>query len=380
VSIGQITPATVQQINTESECGTSAASQYVTAGNGQIYGPNGQPVVFNGVAVDEQELPQAVGTLAQSLPGTNIVRLAVFDLNKDTAAYLMPYVLQLNAQGITVEIEDHNYPDVLTGPALQQAAQWYQSLAAAFIGDPYVIFGTQNEPSGSPGDVQTMITTIYNAIRSTGNNTLTLITAAGGTSLAGFSESTFANMSNVAFDLHLYNWLANYSSSLAANQSTLASMVAQTQAFADQGGAIPVIIGEYGNATDGSNVDPGGQQVVQAVDNAVQTGQVKGAIAWEWHNPYTAAADSVMMASTGGATDGQYGQSVAGSIASNSSPVSCQSVASALASAADTSTSSPTPISTLDPALSMAGVGGSITTGNVEPVNSITTASGGGSQ
>jgi hypothetical protein len=370
----------VQQINTESECGTSAASQYVSARNGQIYGPNGQAVVFNGVAVDERELPQAVGALAQSLPGTNIVRLGVFDLNKDTAAYLMPYVLQLNAQGLTVEIQDLNYPDVLTGPALQQAAQWYRSLAEAFIGDPYVIFGTQNEPSGTPGDVQTMITTIYNAIRSTGNNTLILITAAGGSSLAGFSESTFASMSNVAFDLHFYNWLANYSSSLAANQSALASMVAETQAFTDQGGAIPAVIGEYGNATDGGNVDPGGQQVVQTVENAVQTGQVKGAIAWEWNNPYTAAADSVMMASNGGSTDGQYGQAVAGFIASNSVPVACQSVASALASAADTSISSPTPISTLDPALSMAGVSGPITTGNLEPVNSITTASGGASR
>jgi hypothetical protein len=192
-------PATAQQINTESECGTSAASQYVTARNGQIYGPNGQPVVFNGVNVDEQELPQAVGALVQSLPGTNIIRLAIFDPNKDTADYLMPYVLQLNSEGITVEIEDHNYPDVLTGSSLQQVAQWYRSLAQAFIGDPYVIFGTQNEPSGNLSDVQTMMDTIYGAIRSTGNNTLILITAAGGSSLAGFSESTFANMSNVAF-------------------------------------------------------------------------------------------------------------------------------------------------------------------------------------
>jgi hypothetical protein len=42
----------------------------------------------------------------------------VFDMATDTAAKLKPYVDALTSQGVVVELEDHNYPAVLTGSDL----------------------------------------------------------------------------------------------------------------------------------------------------------------------------------------------------------------------------------------------------------------------
>ncbi len=56
---------------------------------------------------------------------------------------------------------------MFTGDQLAAESNWYAGMAAAFIGNPYVWFGTINEPGNGDSD-QELAT--YNAIRGTGNN------------------------------------------------------------------------------------------------------------------------------------------------------------------------------------------------------------------
>lgn len=259
-----------------------AFSNYITAENGQ-FDINGQPIQFRGINIYSDDLrQQGAAAVLNTFPGINLLRVNVFDLNADSAAVLKPYVDQLTSAGVVVELEDHNYPTVLTGSSLQAAAQWYASLATAFAGNSNVIFGTQNEPdlSAGWGGVDTEIRTIYNAIRSTGNQNLILLNAAGGYTTAGLNPSTYASMTNVAWDLHYYNWMANDSTNVTTNAQALQNEVAGAQATDN----IPVVIGEYGisSGANGPVNDPGGIQVTQAVE---QSGYSSAAWAWTSGNP-----------------------------------------------------------------------------------------------
>lgn len=288
-----------------------------TVANGKIIGPNGQPFVALGTAVyDDVDLPSAASAFATTLPGINFVRMTNFTLSEDTVAYLTPYIDKLTSEGIVVEIQDTNYPAVLTGSALTQAEQWYASFATAFKSNPDVWFDTQNEPTG--GDVtddQNEIVGIYNAIRATGNSNIVMMDP-GGNTIPGMSESAFATMTNVVWDEHYYNWESGYSTSVATNEAQLSSDIATLHTITSANGTIPVIVGEYGNSTDGSNVDPGATATLQAVQNSVVSGQTQGAVSWEWYNSGT-QADNMVNAVTGGTGSlSSYGQEVAQFIAS----------------------------------------------------------------
>jgi len=243
--------------------------------------PNGQ--VARGINIYADDLMQrGAQAVTGTFPGINFLRVNIFDLKTYTAAKLAPVVTQLTSAGVTVELEDHNYPTVLTGGRLQQAANWYASLAQAFNGNPNVVFGTQNEPdlSSGAGAVDKEIATIYKAIRGTGNNTLVLINPAGGFSVEGLNPANYSSMTNVAWDLHFYNWMANDSTDIGTNYRSLMNEVAAAQSVVN----IPVIIGEYGNASgaNGAVYDAGGMQVVQAVQ---QSGISSAAWAWTSGNP-----------------------------------------------------------------------------------------------
>jgi Cellulase (glycosyl hydrolase family 5) len=289
--------------------------------NGKIIGPNGQPFIAKGTAVyDDVDLPSAVNAFTTTLPGINFIRMTNFNLSEDTVAYLTPYINQLTSEGIAVEIQDTNYPNVFTGSALTSAEQWYASFATAFENNPYVWFDTQNEPTG--GDVtddQNEIVGIYNAIRATGNNNIIMMDP-GGNTIPGMNPAVFATMTNVAWDEHYYNWESGYSTSLAANEAKLSSDIATMQSITSANGTIPVIVGEYGNSTDGSNVDPGGSQTLQAVQDSVTSGQTSGAISWEWYNSGTQADNMVNSVTGGSASLSSYGQEVAQWIASATGP------------------------------------------------------------
>ena len=243
--------------------------------------PNGQ--VARGINIYAEDLlKQGAQAVTGTFPGINFLRVNIFDLNTYTAAKLAPVVDQLTSAGVTVELEDHNYPTVLTGDHLRQAANWYASLAQEFKGNHDVIFGTQNEPDLSSGAsaVDNEIAAIYKAIRGTGNNTLIVINPAGGFSVNGLRAANYSGMTNVAWDLHFYNWMANDATDVRTNYQSLMNEIRAARSLVN----IPVIIGEYGNASgaDGAVYDRGGMQVVEAVQ---RSGISSAAWAWTSGNP-----------------------------------------------------------------------------------------------
>lgn len=286
----------------------------VTVSNGQIL-DNGLPFIAKGINIYAQVL-MSVGaaTVTQTFPGINFVRINVFDMASDTAAVLAPYVNALTSQGVVVELEDHglggvaNGTPVLTGTALTAAVKRYTDWAKVFKSNPNVVFGTENEPTGTGQQISNEISAIYNAVRATGNNNLVLMDPSAGTSTTGLIGSTFASMTNVAWDLHYYSNQAGFSSDLSANELALANEVAGAQGIKSANGAIPVIIGEYGPAP-GDVTSPGGAQAITAVE---ASGFGSAAWAWETGNPSPYPGDLVGPPWTGGAaTLTSFGQNIA---------------------------------------------------------------------
>jgi hypothetical protein len=244
--------------------------------------------------------------LESTFPGINMIRLpSYYTSSSDTVAGYQQYVTWLTANHIVVEIEDHDYPNVLTGTALTGAVQWYSTMAAAFMNNPYVWFGTQNEPN-NPSDqsvVTDMQVAIYNAIRGTGNSNPIMIVPIGGYTTNGLTASAYTSMTNVLWDVHYYNWIANYSTDQATNDSALASEISGVAAFSPSAdGTMPVIVGEYGNSTDGNSIDAGWTETVTAV-----TSSGYGALAWAWY--YPGATGDQLTDGSGNLT--AYGQMVA---------------------------------------------------------------------
>ena len=255
----------------------------------------------------------SVQTLQSLFPGTNFVRFATGYQATDMAAE-EAYVTSLTQAGIVVEIEDHPYPSpgVYSGAQLQAESAWYAQLAQLYVNNPYVWFGTMNEPSGgSPAGIEDQELATYNAIHGAGSNAILMLELYGGGNPGtigipgGMTDGDYANMSNVAFDLHFYGWAVNYSTDPGTISNYLKSAVQQAQTLTGAGGStIPVIIGEFGNATDGSTMDPDGTQVVAAV---LSSGQ--GYAAWTFGD----SGGDIDNLVSGGLTD--YGQQVAAGIA-----------------------------------------------------------------
>jgi hypothetical protein len=260
------------------DCATDSTGWFRVSG-GQIIAPNDRPFIAKGINIYPDQLEKrGVSAVLDTFPGVNLVRLNIFELTKYTAAKLKPLVEQLTRHGVVVELEDHNYPAVLSGSELTKAAAWYASLASAFISNPYVVFGTQNEPDATrgPGAVDTEIRTIYEAIRSTGNNTLILMNPIGGTSVSGLNSSVYAKMTGVVWDAHEYAWIGKLSEDTSVQLAALRRNVPGAQAITSADGTIPVIIGEYGWACC-TVVDQGWKAVV----NAVRASGL-GSVAWAW--------------------------------------------------------------------------------------------------
>lgn len=350
-------PATPQQINDASKCGI------FTDANGQIIGPNGQPFMAKGVDIWAQQVigsdPNALANQITSMfPDVNMVRIAAGDgYGTDSAAALEPFVLAMTAKNVVVEIGDYNpqyTSSVPTGAGLQQETQWFQSLASTFLGDPYVWFSTANEPSDTyNGATATEQQAVYSAIRGTGSNAMVGLenTQWAGGSSASINPGEYAGMSNVFLDVHYYNWLSGYSTSVIANATALQAEVKTSQAAY---GAFPVIIGEFGTSTTGDGTDPGGMATVSAV-----TQSPYGWTAWGINSGGT--GDQL---TNGGNGLTGFGQAVAAMTTSAQTPV-CQTI-----QAASTQLAPVTPVTSLGPALSLAG---SMTTtpGTVTPANTI---------
>ena len=279
---------------------TTSSSPYAATGAfyttaGQIIGPSGTPFVARGIDVMEGDQP-TLSQLQSDFPGINFVRLAIYDFASPTA--LVSYVNSLTAAGIVVELEDHSNSDssnagggsgtIFTGSLLTTELNWYASIATAFKSNPYVWFGTDNEPSEvdasgntNPAALSTWQQQTYNAIRATGNANPIMVEMNGGNTPSsfgqGYTASVYAGMTNIVWDVHYYGWLTNYSTNQATVTANLAADIAQAQKLTSANGTVPVIIGEYGNSTSGLTIDANANQVISAVENSGF-----GSAAWAW--------------------------------------------------------------------------------------------------
>ena len=344
---GQTTAAATPAAATSTATGCSnAVPNYAASAGGfgtlggQIYSPDGQPFIARGIDVMYGNGNPSAAQIQASFPGTNFVRLAIY--NYDSPASLTAYVNDLTSHGIVVELENHDngagnagggQGTIFTGSALAQEQAWYSSVAAAFKTNPYVWFGTNNEPSEvnssgqtDPAALSAWQQTTYNTIRAAGNNAPIMLEANSwgpGRTNVGYTASAYAGMTNVIWDLHYYGWVSGYSTSQSTVSSTLSSMISDTTAIQSADGQIPVIIGEYGNSTTGQAIDSNGSQVVTAVQ---QSGVGSAAWAWGTGNP----GDGL---TNGDGTPSAYGQQVAAFTAGSGAQGCAQSPLPAAATA-----------------------------------------------
>jgi hypothetical protein len=273
-----------------------------TVSNGKIVSPTSSNFIGKGINVYEFDFATVVSnSQAQPLrtlfPGCNFIRLPCYTYN--SPSYYQTQIDRCTANGIVVLMEHHvgagGGSTPMSGQALIDENNWFQSIATAFKSYPNVWFGTLNEPSG-PGDVLTANqVSNYNTIRATGNSSIIAFQTLGdypnGNALVigaghGLIASSYTNMTNVIWDVHIYNGLPSFnastnSASYTTNQITennmVASYIQQAQTITSKDGIMPVIIGEYGISTDDTNLDPGGTQCCIAVQ---QSGV--GSTAWNW--------------------------------------------------------------------------------------------------
>ena len=330
---------------------------YFTVSNGKILTPSGATFTPRGIALGYVDLPFFVtNSQAQPLttlfPGLNIVRLAIDDTQGDhtqatsynggSVANIKSYVDILTANKIVVAINDHTTSDhtnngggagtnyTAANGLLAPMLAYYTSWATAYLGNPYLWFGSRNEP---PNDSQGALTieqvALYNAIRGTGNNTIIEIEQVSGGTPSGFGitpvteganntlglwpNSAYATMSNIIWGPHNYNWLTGYSTDPTANANAVAAHISQCQQIQSADGLVPVAIWEYGIGT-GISADAGGYALATATQNALATGG--GSIAW-CADQYQGANSLTNLPGSSGRT--AWGNEVAGFFAANAS-------------------------------------------------------------
>jgi Cellulase (glycosyl hydrolase family 5) len=260
--------------------------------NGQIIGPDGKPFIAKGINVDGRLSNEEENAILNNFPGLNFIRLntspngAPFGQNgdatsgSDSAAQIQQFIDTMTAKGIVVEVENHAAGGQITGQNLTDETNWLSQLASQNKDNPYVWFGSANEPSvhSATDDAEVVAEqqADYNTIRGAGNNNLIMLQPTYGTygsQTDSFTQNPdFANYTNVAVDAHFYG-----------DASAIASALSQYKGIDSADGQVPVIIGEYG-PTVGTGGDPNpsvGAAQAEAVQQAVNAGQANGAVAWE---------------------------------------------------------------------------------------------------
>jgi hypothetical protein len=284
---------------------SGTTSSFRVAG-GQIVDPSGQPFVARGINIRSDQFNAVAGNATNSpllnyFPGTNMVRLYFEGSFSESASEFASAIQTLTAKGIVVEIEDHTgiSKPPYTGSQLAAEQAWYTDIATTYKNNPYVWFGTFNEPGNGTNlaGIAAQELTTYNTIRATGNNNPILMEepSGGNPGLVGvnakgydgagpMTPSNYAGMHNIIWDLHYYGWVSGYSTNQATVNAALqgsasgASGIAGAQTITSADGTVPVIIGEFGNSTTGGAIDPNGNQVIQAVASSG-----KGFLAWAWN-------------------------------------------------------------------------------------------------
>jgi hypothetical protein len=356
---GQTTP-----VQTPCPSGAGGGTGAFTVQNGQIIGPDGKPFIARGINIMHGNDPSA-SAVQNLFAGVNFIRLAIY--NFDDPNSLASEVNDFTSKGIVVELENHldsngannggGQGSVYSGAQLATEQAWYASVGKAFASNPYVWFGTKNEPpSSDQAALSKWEGQTYDTIRGAGNNNPVMLeSACDPTNLcnSGFTKSIFASMKNVIWDKHFYNWLTN-SADVNTNIAMIDKMAASLQPFTSADGVMPIIIGEYGNSTDGQTIDAGGDASVQAVINEGGAGKI-GSAAWAWGpgNP----GDGLTTDSSGGARSNPYGDEVALYINSSTvAPNACQINNTAAKTVANAMNAANQPAGTTTPAGTTASV------------------------
>ncbi len=267
--------------------GSSGTGFRVT--NGTIIGPNG-PYVARGVNIYAYSmLATNNGALIKAtFKGLNFLRYITRPLSAPwTYDSVVDYLTPL---GVVVEFEDH--PDgggaqgsVYTGAQLAAESAWYAAMAAHFKDNPYVWFGTYNEPPTKGGSLSAWQRATYDAVRGTGNNNPVMLEASGSRPWnlqKALEPSYYASMTNVIWDVHVYPYQNNFKTDSKSITDNVNGMIAAAQTIQSGDGIVPVIIGEAGVIGE-KGLAPNGYATVEALINAAQKGSVVGLAPFVWY-------------------------------------------------------------------------------------------------
>jgi hypothetical protein len=298
-----------------------SAALSLTAGNtgfsvssAQIITPTGATFLARGMNLPDWAIQSGGGgtnnglLLQTMFPSCNCIRLnhqANSGILQDASGYnnaasafttFVQNYTGVNTSGLKVGtnygvviIEDHKYPSnptMPTGTAAANQLTWYQEWATLYLKNPYVWYGTTNEPWGSDtaANICANQANIYNTVRSTTNNSpilLEISTQYGSNVWSVANESYFTNMTNVVWDCHVYELNNNVAVTQSVANTELATFIsaAQNCGVTSKNGTLPVIIGEYGpgNFTEGTAND--GVATCVAIWNDLSH---SGSIAW-WY-------------------------------------------------------------------------------------------------
>jgi Cellulase (glycosyl hydrolase family 5) len=207
--------------------------------NGQIIAPNGQTFIARGIDLHSDNLAVAAAQVPSQFPGINLIRATPRDYESlpDPSSFA-DAVNSLTALGIVIEFTDYGNSlgtgsgggqgYIYTGSLLDTENAWYSAMASFYINNPYVWFGTNNEPSvvypdgnvysTGPNSLAAWQSATYNAVRSTGNNNPIFLevsgdavgnfrNGAGSPLMSNTDPSYIAPMTNVIWDPHVYPYM-----------------------------------------------------------------------------------------------------------------------------------------------------------------------------
>ncbi len=273
--------------------GTATGAFYVSGG--RIYDPQGSVYRARGVnvanwaatgngAVNNVGNGTANGNfLLQLLPGCNMVRL---NCQLEPVGTFDNFVSNVTKAKCVVVFEYHRTDSKIPNPQTDTLL-WYGKNAKHYKLNPYVWFGTINEP-GNPTNstVANMHKAIYDAVRASGSKTPVMISIDSPYQNIKPYANHYSDMINVIWDIHYYGYalkrdIGFYSKDQVTINNNLASNIYLVQmgtGIFSRDGTMPLIVGEYGTSTDGNQPDVNGVQVV----NAVHFADCSGAVAWAW--------------------------------------------------------------------------------------------------
>lgn len=296
---------------------TGASTGGFHVSGGQIIGPDGMPWIARGINAYDSLIGEGAA-MTGMFPGLNFVRVGIHSYQ--TPGVYQAFVTQMTNRGVVLEFENH--PDggggQDSGPpgGIGAESAWYAAMAKAYSSNPYVWFGTFNEPKGI-SSLSSWQRATYDAIRGTGNNNIILVYSTG--ELGVLQPSVYASMHNIVWDVHYYGGGGGGNTDQA-----LADSIAGSQSIQSADGLVPALIGEYGNSMDGTNIDSNGVAAVESVINRGGS-RKNGSGAWAWKPGGN--ADHLQ---DGGALTSPYGEQVALYIGTDVvPPTPCQQAATA---------------------------------------------------